>query len=198
MNEHLNNIKKSVSGFTTRAYPECFAFKEMLRANQGNYSNFQTQNVREANNKTYLGHFPLQLEQRAPRTWALLNPHVALGPYSCCGWVCTNPMGFSGGKRPLKRELGAECRVSSEVEGSAITQTISVWRPQIIPPELSLCLMNCFTLGKMRVAGPSNSESLQHSVFVSQLREMLLELSQRQQFAAPVPRHFPKNWEFFP
>lgn len=29
---------------------------------------FKTQNVREANNKNYLGHFPLQLEQRAPRT----------------------------------------------------------------------------------------------------------------------------------
>lgn len=108
-------------------------------------------------------------------------------------------MGFSAGKRLLNRELGVECSGSSEAEGSPITQTAGqkweslpgAWTPQIIPPKLALCLIYCFRLNKTRMARSSNAESFHHSVFVSQLSEMVLEQSQRQQFTAPVPRHFP-------
>lgn len=47
-----------------------------------------------------------------------MNPHMAVWPYSCCGWVCTKPMGFLGWKKNLNSELGVECSESSEAEGS--------------------------------------------------------------------------------
>lgn len=107
--------------------------------------------------------------------------------------------GIFSWERPLNRELGVECSGSSEAEGSPITQTAGqereslpgAWTPQIIPPKLALCLIYCFRLSKTRMARSSNAESFHHSVFVSQLSEMVLEQSQRQQFTAPVPRRFP-------
>lgn len=137
----------------------------MLTANQGNYSNIKAQNVREANNKNYLGHFLLQLEQRAHRIWALVSPHMGVTGRGLTAAVCTKTMGFSAGKRPLTRELGVECSGSSEAEGSPITQTAGQereslpgdWTPQIIPPKLALCLIYCFRLSKTRMARSSNA-----------------------------------------
>lgn len=76
-------------------------------------------------------------------------------------------------ERTLNRELRVECRGSSEAEGSPTTQTAGyeqkslpgTWDPRSFPPKLSLCLINCLSLSKTRMAGSSNA---QHSVFVSQ------------------------------
>lgn len=75
----------------------------MLTANQGNYSNIKAQNVREANNKNYLGHFLLQLEQRAHRIWALVSPHMGVtgrGLTAAVGAFAPKPWDFQLGKDP--------------------------------------------------------------------------------------------------